>query len=111
MSFLVQVPSDANGNRLLDRGTELFTKRFTSVDSTTGIDLSLPVDCKEVWIHKEGSAPIFTFTGTVSGSKAVTLTSDGSTVVLPLCVLQDIDIVKSLKAPSSTMTLSVIAWR
>ena len=105
-----RVPTDENLNKLFDRGSELYTTRFTGVDSSTGLDLALDYDFKEIWIHKEGSSPIFSITGTLDGSVAATWTSDGYTLVLPICKEAD-DPLGNWKAPSGTMTLSVFAWR
>jgi hypothetical protein len=66
---------DSNGNAI-QAGRETITKRFASV-TDSGQALSLPVDCKGVVVHVEGSTVRYGATGAVSGSTKVYETSDG----------------------------------
>jgi hypothetical protein len=105
------VPMDDNLNRLLDRWTEIYTTRFTSVDATTGQAVSLTPDIKEIAIHIEGNTEVANITGTVSGSSAAYITSDGTTWVFPVATDGSTTLF-TVKAPSgSTIDVSVIAGR
>ena len=89
------------------------TKRHTSVDSTTGVDITFSTyNVKGVIVHIEGSTSVATVTGTLSvtGSAAAVITSDGVTICLdgewPAGTT-----ITTVKAPSGTINVSVIAWR
>lgn len=79
MSKLKPTPRDSNYHFLTGHGSELFTKRFASVD-TTGSEIFLEVDCKSVVIHKEGSTNSMIVVGGASGSAAAYITTDGSSL-------------------------------
>jgi hypothetical protein len=106
---IFKIPRDANGHPLLDRGTEMFTDRYPAVD-TDGMDIALPVDCKEIIVHVEGGNTIAIITGTVTDSNPASLTDGGSWFTIPL--VKDVDqIVCSVAAPTGTIDISVFAWR
>jgi hypothetical protein len=71
------------------RGTDMYTYRDTSINTTTGLDLQLPDGYKEVLVHYEGSVVVAKRTGSIDGSIAAYVTSDGfvdwkePTTVLP----------------------------
>jgi len=76
---LKQTQRDDGAHVLHGHGTEMFTTRFASID-TTGSQIFLPVDSKSCLIHKEGSTAAMYVLGTVTGSATAYLTSDGVTL-------------------------------
>jgi len=89
------------------------TKRHTGVDATTGVDIKFSTyNVKGVLIHIEGSTSVATVTGTLSvtGSAPAVITSDGTNINLegewPAGKT-----ITTIKAPSGTINVSVIAWR
>jgi len=72
---------------LADRCTETYTVRLTGVSSNPALldDLKLPMDCKEILVHYEGSDVMGYYKGTITGSTTVYLTTDGMSLVLPIC--------------------------
>jgi len=79
----------------------MFTKRFASID-TTGTQIFLEVDSKSCIIHKEGSIDAMVVTGTVSGSAATYMTTDGIT-------LESVDVARhgSISAWSDTLGTAI----
>ncbi|MEW6113781.1 MAG: hypothetical protein AB1664_16740 [Thermodesulfobacteriota bacterium] len=109
MAILPTVRDD-NGNPLIGHGSELFTTRFSGVD-TNGRAIVLAIDVKGVQVHMEGSTEIARLTGTVAGSEPARLTQDGLTIEhLPL-VKQSGETLLTVAAPSGTVNVSVLAWR
>ncbi|MBM4327949.1 MAG: hypothetical protein FJ118_12390 [Deltaproteobacteria bacterium] len=109
MSILPTIRDD-NGNTLVGHGTELFTTRYSGVD-TSGRAIALAIDVKGVLVHIEGSAEVARLTGTVSGSEPARFTQDGLTVEhLPL-VKQSGETLLTVAAASGAVNVSVLAWR
>lgn len=106
---LLPVPSDANGNKLPDRGTELFTTRVEGIP-TTGTEISLPVDIKEILVQVEGSTTYCTVLGTAPGSVAAKVTDGHWLPTFPLCKTAD-SLILTLASDSSTIKVSIWAWR
>ena len=54
---------------LADRCTETYTVRLTGVSSNPALldDLKLPMDCKEILVHYEGSDVMGYYKGTITG--------------------------------------------
>lgn len=107
---LFPVPRDGNNNPILDRGTELYTVREAGID-TGGTAIALPLDCKEILVHVEGSTVVCTVTGNAADSEAVNLTSDGYWLPnVPICVAAGATVL-TLAAPSATIDVSIWAVR
>ncbi|MEW6532936.1 MAG: hypothetical protein AB1473_19050 [Thermodesulfobacteriota bacterium] len=101
---------DDNGNPLIGRGSELFTTRFSDID-TNGQAITMEIDVKGVLVHIEGNTEVARLTGTVAGSEPARFTQDGLTVEhLPL-VKQSGETLLTVAAPSGTVNVSVLAWR
>ncbi len=101
---------DDNGHPLFDRGSEIVTKRFTSVDAA-GRNIVLDTDVKEVLIHVEGSIEAARLTGTAAGSEQIRLTSDGLTLSDVPIVREANQTIITVAAPSGAVDVSVIGWR
>lgn len=101
---------DDNGHPLFDRGSEIVTKRFTSVDAA-GQNIVLDTDVKEVLIHVEGSIEAARFTGAAAGSEQIRLTSDGLTLSNVPIVAEANRTIITVAAPTDTIDVSVIGWR
>jgi hypothetical protein len=107
---IIPTTRDDNGNPLIGQGSELFTTRFSGVD-TSGRAITLAVDVKGVLVHIEGSTEVARLTGTVNGSEPARFTQDGLTMEhLPL-VKQSGETLLTVAAPSGTVNVSVLAWR
>ncbi len=101
---------DDNGVPLHGHGSEIVTKRFTSVGSA-GQSLTLPIDVKSFVIHYEGITEVGRYTGSSDDSDQIRLTSDGLS-------LSDMDVsvpagesLGEIAAPAGTVNVSVIGWR
>jgi len=110
---ITPIVRDANGHALVMQGTEIFTKRVTSIPDT-GTAITLPTDCKYVSLHVEGSTELMRITGTASGSTEIVITSDGHD--FPpfglFVVAESGETVVTVKAPTgTTIDVSIIGWR
>jgi hypothetical protein len=85
---LVSIPRDGGGHPLLDRGTELGTKRYTGI-TTGGLLITLACDCKEVLIICDQGANEWSIAGTVDGATDACTIPDNS-LVLPIVADTDI---------------------
>jgi len=103
------VPRDDNGHPLLDRGTELFTKRIQELD-TNELSLSLPTDFKEIMLHVESGTEVLHVRGTVEGSTTACLTDSGVSWTLPVSAIVE-STIAYLAAASGTLNISIFAWR
>jgi hypothetical protein len=103
------VPKDDNGYALIDRGTELFTHRISGL-GTEPAPIALATDFKEVMFHMESGEEVLHVRGTVEGSSTAKLTREGYSWTLPLTV-SDGAIIAYVAAPSSTVNVSIFAWR
>jgi hypothetical protein len=103
------VPRDDNGHALVDRGTELFTKRISDL-GTTMSGIALPTDFKEVMFHVEAGDEALHVSGTVPGSSTARLTAAGYSWTVPVIAASG-QIVVHVAAPSGTCNLSIFAWR
>lgn len=103
------VPRDDNGHALLDRGSELFTYRFTDL-GTDMTEIGFPSDVKEVLFHVESGAEVLHVLGTVGGSTIARITDSGLSWTLPIAVARNA-IFASIAAPSGTCNVSILAWR
>ena len=75
---------DDNGNSLIGHGSELFTTRYSGVD-TNGRAIAIAIDVKGALVHIEGSTEVARLTGTIAGSEPARFTQDGLTLEhLPL---------------------------
>ena len=101
---------DDNGLALVDKGSEVITKRFTGV-GTEGQSISLGVDTKHVVIHIEGATVQAKITGTVDGSQEINWTSDGYSLPALNVVKEADDTIITFAAPSGTVDVSVLGWR
>ncbi len=101
---------DDNGLPLADKGSEVITKRFTSV-ATEGQAISLGADVKWVVIHIEGTTVQAKITGTLDGSQEINWTSDGYSLPALEVVKEADDSIITIAAPSGTIDVSVIGWR
>jgi len=79
MTALLQTQRDDGAHVLHGHGTEMYTKRWTSI-ATTGKQIFLEVDSKSCLVHQEGSIAVMYVLGTVTGSTTAYLTSDGTTL-------------------------------
>jgi hypothetical protein len=104
-------PRDKNSKKLYGTGTDVITKRWASVDSSTGQAISMPDDCKAVAIHVEGSTVVATYTGNSGNSATVNITSDGYWLPgLPIVAEAD-GTFGTIKAPSGTIAVSAWGFR
>ena len=111
---ITPIVRDANGHALPMQGTEIFTKRITSIPDT-GTAVTLPVDCKYAYFLVEGTAEVMRLTGTASGSTEVVITSDGIPIPPPSGVFVAVESgepIFTVKAPTgTTINLSIVGWR
>jgi hypothetical protein len=101
---------DDNGLPLIDRGTELYTKRYTSV-GVSGVSIQPPLDVKSVLIHVEGGLEKARITGQAVGSEEARLTADGVSLGEVDVVIEAGKALATIKAPSGVIDVSVFAWR
>lgn len=84
MGHIKRVPIDDDGRFLIDRWSEIGTKAYANVDSVTGVNVSLTVDCKGVLIIPSAAA---TISGTITGyTDAVPFSSP---LTLPVCNVEN----------------------
>jgi hypothetical protein len=101
---------DDNGHALMGHGSEVITKRFTSI-GTGGQAISLGIDVKEVLVHIEGSIEKVRFTGTADASEEIIITQDGVTLEhLPIVAPANQEII-TVAAPTGMVNVSVMGWR
>jgi hypothetical protein len=67
------LPQTDDDERLVGCGTEIGTFRVEAVDPTTGADVTVPVDCKEIEIVCDEGAGEWSFSGTLTGVDAKVL--------------------------------------
>jgi len=101
---------DDNGFALVDRGSELYTRRYSGI-GTSGQVISAAADVKEVILHIEGTTAAARMSGTVQGSEEILLTSDGHTLPPLKTVMEAGQPICTLAAQSGTINVSVLAWR
>lgn len=104
------IARDDNGSPLIDRGTELYTKRYANVN-TAGVSIELPLDVKSVLIHVEGSIEGARLVGSALGSEEARLTWDGLSLGEVDVVTEAGKALGAIKAPSGTINVSIFAWR
>lgn len=103
------VPRDDNGHALVDRGTELYTQRISSL-GTDMSSLALPTDFKEVMLHVESGEEVLHLSGTIPGSTTARLTASGFSWIVPVTAASGQAFV-NVAAPSGTCNVSIFAWR
>lgn len=99
------VPVDANDWKLTDRWTQLGTKKYTGVDTTTGVAVTAPCDCKDVLIIPSAAA---TITGTITG--AVDAIDFSGPLSLPMVAVSGASLF-TIKAASGTITVGIAFGR
>lgn len=98
-------------NAIYPVGRRIYTWRHADVD-TGGVAITIPSDLPDIMrviVHIEGATSIATFTGQAhTGSAAFILTSDGKTMEFPIAASPG-GVICTVKAPSSTINVSVMA--
>lgn len=108
---LFPTPLDANGNPLIGFGTQIYTERFTAIDTDgSALTISDFPDWKGGFIHVEGATAVAYFTGDHAAAEEIHLTSDGVTLELPKAGVAG-ETIGSVAAPSGTVNVSVLLWR
>jgi hypothetical protein len=107
---VLPVLRDDNGLALNCLGSEVFTIRYSGIDSS-GIDAAIPMDSKCSIIHIEGTSVAARISGTASGSQEIFWTSDGVTLPPVHAVRHAHSPHLNIAAVSGTINASIIGWR
>jgi hypothetical protein len=106
---ITEIPRDNKGHWLRDLGTTIGTIREESVDDSTGVDVELGSDCKQVLIFCDQGASAWTFTGTDSNDNdECPVPSVG--ISLPV-VSKAATSIGTIKAVSGTVDISIFYVR
>lgn len=95
-------------DKIATSGNKLLTLRYTNVNSTTGQALTFATAPKGIVVHYEAGNVVMTVTGNATGSAAANITDAGTSMSFPVGAVGGT--VATIKAPSSTINISVFAW-
>ena len=106
------VPMDDNEIPLVDRGSDVFTYRFSGVTNAISGIPNLDLDYKSIMIHVESGSDVLYVSGGVTGSTTAILTDAGISFQFPIVHISGSGTPFGIGVNSGASGfVSVIAWR